>query len=148
MKRALLWLCVTGWLAGGSWASVQSPAAQTEEARLRFAAAQHEIITILVREGQYDRVVEEFQKILALGFTGPQEELVVRETWAIVKGLMEQRAYDTAHEVIRSALQTLKGDDSHFALLMLRGKLFKEQGRLREALEAYRQAQQLQQRPE
>ncbi|GAB4237176.1 MAG: hypothetical protein Kow00109_11020 [Acidobacteriota bacterium] len=144
MRRALLWLSVAAWLAGGASAAVQSPA-PNEEARLRFAAAQHEIITILVREGQYDRVVEEFQKILALGFAGPQEELVVRETWAIVKGLMEQHAYDTAHRVVESALQTLKSDDSHFALLMLRGKLFKEQGRLREALEAYRQAQRLQQ---
>ena len=143
MKRAIgAAVLAIAWLPA-MFAEGQTSA--VDESRLRFAAAQHEIIAILIAEGQYQRAVEEFEKILDLGFSGPQEELVVRETWTVAKSLMDRGAYEQAHAVISAALKSLQSDESQFALLMLRGKVFKEQGKLREALEAYRQAQSFQQ---
>ena len=138
---ALLLLLVTGQVAAQT-ATTRS----SEDARLRYAAAQHEIITILINEGQYDRVPAEFQKILDLRFGGAQEELVVKETWAIVNGLMAKRQFEPAHRVVDEALRYAVQSESRFALIMLKGKIYKQEGRLKDALNAYRQAQQLQEK--
>lgn len=136
---ALLLLLVVGQVAAQNLTGQSS-----EDAKLRYAAAQHEIITILINEGQYDRIPAEFQKILDLGFTGDQEDLVVKEAWAIVTGLMANRQFESAHRIVDEALRKVERSDSRFALIMLKGKLFKQEGRLKDALNAYRQAQQLQ----
>lgn len=136
---ALLLLMVSGQIAAQNVTRRSS-----DDARLRYAAAQHEIITILINEGQYDRVPAEFQKILDLGFTGSEEELVVKEAWAIVTGLMANRQFESAHRVVDEALRDVDQNDNRFALIMLKGKLFKQEGHLKDALNAYRQAQQLQ----
>ena len=120
-------------------------AEQGEEAKLRFAAAQHEIIAILIKEEQFDRVLPEFSRIVELGFEGPTEELVVKETWAVVDGLMAAAQFEIAHQVIDQALDHTAESDSEFGLLMLKGKLYRQEGRLREALQTYRLAQGLQQ---
>lgn len=130
------------------WSGVavaQKPAESSIEAKLRFAATQHEIISILIKEGQFDRVLPEFVRILELGFVGPDEELVVKETWSIVSSLTGAKQYDLAHMVADEALKQTAQVNSRFTLLMLKGKLYKHEGRLSEALSTYRKAQQIQQ---
>ena len=132
----LLFLLIGAGLAAGP--------EQGEEAKLRFAAAQHEIIAILIKEEQFDRVLPEFSRILELGFQGSAEELVVKETWSVVNSLMDAAQFDLAHQVIDRALHDTEEADSEFGLLMLKGKLYKQEGRLREALQTYRLAQRIQ----
>ncbi len=132
----LLFLLVGAGLAAGT--------EQREEAKLRFAAAQHEIVAILIKEEQFDRVFPEFSRILELGFEGPAEELVVKATWSVVSGLTEAARFDVAHRVIDGALRHTAEPDSEFGLLMLKGKVYGQEGRIREALQTYRLAQRLQ----
>ncbi len=136
--RLLLLLLCLAWVPASLGAMEVSSA---EDAALRVAATQHEIIAILIEQGEFDRVLPEFEKILALGFSGEQEQLVVKEVWVIVNGLMAARRYDLGHQVIDSALRRLHGDESEFQLLMLKGKLYRQQGLVHEAVRTYRQAQ-------
>lgn len=117
------------------------PGTETREGALRFAATQHEIIAILIEEGQFDRVLPEFQKILDLGFTGELEQLVVKEVWVVVNELSGANQFELGHQVVSSALRQLSEDESRFQLLMLKGKLYKQQGLVQEAVRTYRQAQ-------
>jgi tetratricopeptide (TPR) repeat protein len=146
MKRVFCSLLVTLLLICSLLAASTTVVNPGVEAKLRFAAAQHEIISILINEGQYDRVLPEFEKILELGLTGEQEQLVVKEVWSIVTALTEAGQYDSAHRLLDEALAKVAQQDNRFALLMLKGKVYKQEGRLREALGTYRQAQQLQER--
>jgi tetratricopeptide (TPR) repeat protein len=144
MKKVVCNLALLLLLVSGQAAAQSLTKQPSNDAKLRYAAAQHEIITILINEGEYERVPAEFQKILDLGFSGTQEALVVKEAWAIVTGLMANRQFESAHRVVDEALRKTVRNDSRFALIMLKGKIFKQEGRLKDALNAYRQAQQLQ----
>ena len=143
MKRAATLLVLTLGLA--SWTGVaQVPARQElsgERSRLHIAASQHEIIAILLNERQYDLVVGEFAKIVELGFTGDQERLLVEETWLVADQLRQAGQYQTGLEVIDLSLHNTSLPESQFALLMLKGKVLKDSGRIEEALSAYRRAQ-------
>lgn len=116
----------------------------SEESKLRFAATQHEIIAILVRDGQFANVIPEFQKILDLAMSSENEGLVVEEAWIIVNQLRQSEQFSIAHEVIDRTLGSATQPANQFKLLMLQGKLLKDEGRLSEALEVYRKAQALQ----
>ncbi|HUG43469.1 MAG TPA: hypothetical protein VMN76_04410 [Acidobacteriota bacterium] len=116
---------------------------QQEETKLRFAASQHEIISILLHEQRYDSVLGEFQKILDLSFAGENEALVVEEAWLIVEHLREAGQFGIAHELVIRTLGEVESVQSQFLLMMLKGKVLREEGRLSEALDVYRQAQEL-----
>jgi tetratricopeptide (TPR) repeat protein len=109
--------------------------------QLRFAASQHEIISILLDDSRYDEVLPEFWKILDLELTGENEQPVVQEAWLIGERLREVGEYDLAHQVVNDSLDGLETSDSRFYLLMLQGKIFQDEGLTEEALEAYREAQ-------
>jgi tetratricopeptide (TPR) repeat protein len=117
---------------------VQDP----ETSKLRFAATQHEIISILLKEGQVDRILPEFEQILSLDLG--DEKLVVQEAWLVVNGLLELGNFELSLSVIDIALPQIEEKENEFTLLMLKGKVFKQAGRLREAISVYRKAQQLQ----
>jgi tetratricopeptide (TPR) repeat protein len=111
------------------------------ETQLRFAASQHEIISILLDDGRYDEVLPEFWKILDLELTEENEKPVVQEAWLIGERLREVGEYTLAHQVVDDSLDELETSDSRFYLLMLQGKIFQDEGLTEEALEAYREAQ-------
>ena len=111
------------------------------ETKLRYAASQHEIIKILLDDGRYDEVLPEFWEILKLDLTDEHEKPVVREAWLVGERMSEVGEYDLAHEVVDDTLDQLETSESRFYLLMLKGKVFQNEGLTEEALEAYREAQ-------
>ena len=111
------------------------------ETQLRFAASQHEILSILLDDGRYDEVLPEFWKILDLELTEENEKPVVQEAWLIGERLREVDEYTLAHQVVDDSLDELETSDSRFYLLMLQGKIFQDEDLTEEALEAYREAQ-------
>jgi tetratricopeptide (TPR) repeat protein len=112
--------------------------------KLRYAASQHEIISILIEEGEYNQVITEFAKILELGLSGSDERLVVKEALIVASRLIESQQYSVAHEVVDEALEITQQRENRFSLIMMKGKVFKEEGKLKQALNAYRRAQKIQ----
>lgn len=141
LSLILLLFISTGLALGSPNVSV---VADSDEAKLRYASAQHEIISILLQEAEFDSVLLEFEKILALNLRGENEKLVVQEIWLICDQLLAAGRFDLAHKIIDSALPKIGGAGNQFTLQMLKGKIYKEQGLLQEAIELYRSAQELQ----
>ncbi|MEE2821812.1 MAG: hypothetical protein VYA53_02405 [Acidobacteriota bacterium] len=141
MRRTLLLLSAT-LLTLTLGASIQEVEGSADlEGKLRSAASQHEIIKLLLDEDRYAEVLSEFWTILDLELTGDNEKPVVQEAWMIVERMRESGEYDLAHQIVDGASNELETSESTFYLLMLKGKLFQDQGRTEEALEAYREAQ-------
>jgi tetratricopeptide (TPR) repeat protein len=138
MKRLVLlfiiFITISGLAAGQS----------TDEQKLLFAYSQHEIIAILLEEGNYGQILPEFRKILKLELRDDREDMVVRSAWQIVEALKEAKQYSLAHEITDATLQGSQQAENQFSLLMLKAKLLQEEGRRSEALQLYRKAQELQ----
>lgn len=130
--------------ASGQVTNEEVPANADLETRLRFAATQHEIISILLEEQEFELAQQEFQKILALQFTGENEKLVVQEAWIIAQRLLQADQFGLVHEIIDATLSQIRSPENQFSLLMLKGKVLKDEGKLQEALSVYQKARQLQ----
>jgi len=118
--------------------------AQSEISKLQFAASQHEIISILIEEGDWNQAVAEYYKILDLGLGIEYEGSLVEEAWQITERLLEAGQYDFCHQIIDSTLETCKLPDNRFTLLILKGKAFKQEGKIKAALDVFREAQAIQ----
>lgn len=154
MVSFLLILLLSFSLAGTSLLA-QKPVEQTrgEQVRLEsdklspklnFAASQHEIIGILIDQGYFDEIPAEFEKILQLGLKGPEEALVVQSAWQIVDRLREARQFGLAHQIVDETLEQTQAPENRFSLLMMRAKVFQDQKLLKQAVQAYKAAQELQ----
>jgi len=117
---------------------------QSEVSKLQFAASQHEIISILLEEGDWNQAVAEFCKILDLDLSTESEASLVEEAWQITEQLLAAKQYDFSHQIIDSTLERCKLPDNRFTLLILKGKVFKQEGKIKAALDVFREAQALQ----
>lgn len=145
MKKSLcliLLLFMSTGLAFGS--PTVSVVADGEESKLLYASAQHEIISILLQEERFDSVLPELEKILALNLRGESEKLIVKEVWIICDQLVGAGKFDLAHQIIDATLPKLLDPVNQFTLNMRKGQIYRAQGLLKEALELYRLAQELQ----
>ena len=113
------------------------------ESALRTAASQYEIIGVLLAEERYAETVAEFAVIVNLRLEGNQEVLVARAAWDFAVILREAGEYTVAHEFIDQALEVAVGAESRYSLLMMRGKIYKDQKNYSMAIKALREAQQL-----
>ena len=115
------------------------------ESKLRFAAGQHEIIGILLEQGSFSEILIEYRKILELELRDENEVPVVKEAWYLVERLRQSEQYSLAHAIVDESLEWgLQNRESRFYLLIMRGKIFHDEGRTEEAIEAYREAQEFQ----
>ncbi|RPJ50013.1 MAG: hypothetical protein EHM23_11275 [Acidobacteria bacterium] len=113
-----------------------------ETAKLRIAASQYEIIGLLMQKHEYSQVVGEYRKILALNLDLESEKPLVQATWVIVDGLRQVGQYGLGIQIIDEALSGVRLSESKFFLMMAKGKVLKDQGKLQEAIEIFRKAQQ------
>ena len=121
-----------------------SPDSDDLESKLRFAAGQHEIIGILLEQGSFSEILIEYRKILELELTGENEVPVVKEAWYLVEQLRQSEQFSLAHAIVDESLEWLQNRDSTCYLLIIRGKIFHDEGRTEEAIDAYREAQEFQ----
>lgn len=140
----LLVFSILASVAPAQVANGEIPATADLETRLRFAATQHEIISILLQEQEFELVRQEFEKILALQFSEEHEKLVVQEAWIIAQQLLQADQFALTHEIIDATLGQIRSSENQFTLLMLKGKVLRDEGRLQEALSVYQEARQLQ----
>lgn len=122
---------------------VDKPLVEDADAKLRLAGSQYEIIGVLLDQGNFEVIPEEFDKILALGLSGPDEPLVADAAFKVAERLRESRRYAAAHEVVDHTLETAQLPESQFKLLMMRAKIYKDQKLFKQAIETYREAQRL-----
>ncbi len=114
------------------------------ESKLRFAAGQHEIIGVLLEQGRFSEILIEYRKILELELKDENEVPVVKEAWYLVEQLRQSEQYSLAHAIVDESLEWLQNRESTFYLLIMRGKIFHDEGRTEEAIDAYREAQEFQ----
>lgn len=145
MRKALVLLVFLGAFSLATAQPVPRETAGAEEmSRLEFAAAQHEVIGILLKNGKYSEVLPEFKKILDLDLQEENEKLVVQEAWIIADQLRQAGHFPLAHQILDETLARAQRRTNKFTLLMLKGKMFQEEGRPEEAIQTYRKAQELQ----
>ena len=111
--------------------------------KLRSAASQHEIVTVLIENGYFHEATDAFRELLSFGFSGPQEKLLTQSEWKIVEKLRNLGQYDIAHQIVTTSIEELEQLENTHTLLMLRAKIYQEQGRLAEALDTLQQAKAL-----
>jgi hypothetical protein len=69
---------------------------QSDISKLQYAASQHEIISILIDEGDWNQAVAEFYKILDLDLGVKSEGSLAEEAWQITEQLLQAKQFDFA----------------------------------------------------
>jgi len=113
-----------------------------EAAKLRVAASQYEIVGLLMQKHDYSQILGEYRKILNLDLGLENEKPLIQATWVIVDGLRQAGQFGLGTQIIDEALNHVRLSESKFFLMMAKGKVLKDQGKLQEAIEIFRKAQQ------
>ena len=124
-------------------ASAGPPGDQEVKQMLSIAESQHEIIKLVIKQGQYQRVLPEMKKILELNLPEKYEEAVAQSASLVAGMLVERQQFGIAHEVLNEALKRARRNENKAALLKLEGYVYKSEGNLEKAVESLEKAVQL-----
>src|SRR5438876_7812660 len=110
---------------------------------LSIAESQHEIVTLLIKQGQYQRVAPEMKKIFELNLPEKYEEAVAQSASLVAGMLVERQQFGIAHEVVNEALKRARLNENRAALFKVEGYVYKSECNLEKALESLEKAVQL-----
>ncbi len=126
--------------ARGASAAASDPA---ENAKLATAATHYEIAQLKLESGEYDAVLAEIQKILDLDFGSENEGVLTLSVLNLSEELLNADQHGLARQAVDASLKAIGQQDNQFMLLMFKARVFRDEGKVDEALETYRSAQKI-----
>ena len=113
-----------------------------QEARqmLSIAEAEHEIVKLLIQQGQFQRVIPEMRKILNLDLPLKYEEAVSQSASLIAEMLVERKQFAIAHELIEESQKRMRKSENKAALWKIQAYVYKTEGNVDKALECLERA--------
>ncbi len=123
--------------------------AQSEDeslAKIRsMAESQHEIVMLLLKKKEYNRVVPEACKIFEMQWPPQQEPLLLKELLYFTDQFLHEGKADLGLKLLELNLGAFKTRASLVAIWKEKGYLYKKMDQLDKALEAFREAQRVEQ---
>ena len=107
---------------------------------LSIAESEHEIIKLLIRQGQFQRVLPEMKRILALDLPIKYEGAVAQSASLISEMLVEKSQFAIAHELLDESLKKMQLNENKAALWKIQAYVFKSEGNFDQALECLQKA--------
>ena len=106
---------------------------------LSIAEAQHEIVQLYLQQGNPEAALREYQVILDLGLPAAYEEAVFKEIVIVTLKLHEAERPDLAYQALDAGVEVIATPEFQARLLNVRATLLKRDGRLEEAIAAYKE---------
>jgi tetratricopeptide (TPR) repeat protein len=107
------------------------------------AEAQHEIVMLLIKGKEFDKVLSASQEIFSLRFPFTQEHLFVTEGRILSSALHDQQQYELAQALLDQALQAVNSNNSKALLYKEKAYLCNKEGKDDEAMEFFEKAVEL-----
>ena len=114
-----------------------------ENAKLAAAATHYEIAQLKLESGEYDAVLAEVQKILDLDFSVDNEGVLTLSVLNLTEELLNADQHGLARQAVDASLKAVGQQENRFMLLMFKARVFRDEGKVDDALETYRSAQKL-----
>ncbi len=118
-------------------------AGPAENAKLAAAATHYEIAQLKLEAGEYDAVLAEIQKILDLDFSAENEGVLTLSVLNLTEELLNADQHGLARQAVDASLKAVDQQENRFMLLMFKARVFRDEGKVDDALETYRSAQEM-----
>ena len=142
MTRVLLILVL---LTSFSWVF---PAAVDDWEKTRsIAESQHDIVMLLIKNRQYDKVLVASKKIFALNFPPSKESMKVEHAKVASAALSEQGNYGLAHQILDEALKAVASNKSKVVLYKEKAVVCSKHGQDAQAMKFLEEAVRLEEAP-
>ena len=109
----------------------------------RIAETQHEIVMLLIKNNEFDRVLEASTNIFSLNFPQHQEPLLVKEGQILADALSGRRQFLLAHRILDAALKAVASRKSKALLYKEKAYLCNKEGEDAKAMEFFEKALEL-----
>lgn len=115
-----------------------------EKQDLKFAHAQHEIILLLIKDGDFNRAWEETERLLEVHVTpATEQEMMVRSLTIIAEKFFQKGRVDLSLQVFDGAIQNITDRTALSRIYLNQARLYKTQGLNQKAIESYKKYQEL-----
>lgn len=130
-------------LIGVSWVPSHLAAQSSWEDIRGMAESQHEIVMLLIKNRQFDRVTDAARPIFKLQFPQEHEGLLVSEAEILTDALLQHNQFEVAHSVLDLAVESVRSGKLRARLLREKAYVYKKEGRDDEALATFEKSNDL-----
>jgi len=108
-----------------------------------IAETQHEIVMLLIKGAEFDKVLNASQEIFSLSFPYAQEPLFVTEGRILAAALSDLQQYELAQALLDQALEAVNSNSSKALLYKEKAYLCTKDGKDDEAMKFFEKALEL-----
>ena len=108
-----------------------------------LAESQHEIVMLLLQQGQYEKAHDEANKIFEMNWPSDQEPLLLKELRNLADQFLHQGQAAIGVRLLEENLKSFKSNASRAAIWKEKGYLYKTMKENDKALACFREAQRL-----
>ncbi len=116
---------------------------QSWERTRSIAEAQHEIVMLLIRGEEFDKVLNASEEVFSLSFPYDQEPLFVTEGRILAAALSDLQQYELAQALLDQALEAVNSNRSKALLYKEKAYLCTKDGKDEEAMKFFEKALEL-----
>lgn len=105
-----------------------------------IAEAQHDIVMLLIKNKEFDKVLPASKKIFGLNFPQNREPLLVNHAQILSDSLIQSRQFALAHRILDEALKSVRSNKSKATLLKEKALVCTKEGKDKEAVRYLQEA--------
>ncbi len=114
--------------------------------KLNVASTEHDIIQLMLKKGEYEKIPAEIDNILNLELPSKFEKAVMKEILIVSNDLHKKGENEIALLIIDKGLNYCKSDENRVILLKVKAAFLKSMGKLEEAIKVFKKAVKLEKR--
>ncbi len=114
--------------------------------KLNVASTEHDIIQLMLKKGEYEKIPAEIDNILNLELPSKFEKAVMKEILIVSNDLHKKGENEIALLIIDKGLNYCKSDENKVILLKVKAAFLKSMGKLEEAIKVFKKAVKLEKR--
>ena len=123
--------------------SISNPSEITDKVllkKLNVASTEHDIIQLMLKKGEYDKIPAEIDNILDLKLPIRFEKAVLKEILIVSNELHKKGKNEIAILIIDKGLKYCKLNENRIILLKVKAAFLKSMGNLEEAIRVFKEA--------
>ncbi len=108
--------------------------------KLNIASTEHDIIQLMIKKGEYEKIPNEIKNIFDIGLPIEYEDAVLKEVLIVSNDLHKKGENEIALKILDMGYKYCKKNENKIIILKVKAAFLKSMGKIKDAISVFKKA--------